>query len=183
MNSYDTEGNGEMTLSELASAMGEVVGLTKEDVMPMFSQAGKLEDVSFYRKNEFDQLNSKGTNVRTREGEVCLARRRGCPLIPFILVMTLKNYVAAVNFGKDSFGTRSLVGDDIKDSTPLSFAPHDVTLFTPKNFPPDNPLRAACAPSTTRDIQQDYITASEFADTLMEFVNSDSSIQSLVQAI
>lgn len=47
LNSYDTEGNGEMTLSELASAMGEVVGLTKEDVMPMFSQLGKLEDVSF----------------------------------------------------------------------------------------------------------------------------------------
>lgn len=65
MNSYDTEGNGEMTLSELASAMGEVVGLTKEDVMPMFSQAGKLEDVSFYLKNEFDQLNSK--KVQTYE--------------------------------------------------------------------------------------------------------------------
>lgn len=44
--SYDTEGNGEMTVSELASAMGDVVGLTKEDVMPMFSQSGKLEDVS-----------------------------------------------------------------------------------------------------------------------------------------
>lgn len=44
--SYDTEGNGEMTLGELAKTMGEVVGLTKEDVIPMFSQSGKVEDVS-----------------------------------------------------------------------------------------------------------------------------------------
>lgn len=62
VSSYDTEGNGEMTLSELATAMGEVVGLTKEDVMPMFSQAGKLEDVSFYRQNEFEHLNPEMYN-------------------------------------------------------------------------------------------------------------------------
>ncbi|CAN0006206.1 unnamed protein product [Ectocarpus sp. 12 AP-2014] len=70
---YDAEGNGEMPLSELATAMGDIVGLTKEDVMPMFSQSGRTEE--------------------------------------------------------------------------------------------------------------DYITASDFADTLMEFVNSDSSIQSLIYAI
>ena len=52
MRSYDTEGSGEMAISELASAMGEVVGLTKEDVMPMFSQSGKLEDVSLDSKND-----------------------------------------------------------------------------------------------------------------------------------
>lgn len=96
--------------------------------------------------------------------------------------MTLQNYVAAVNYGKDSFGTRSLVGDDIKIRRPYP-SRHMMLLSSRHNFPPDNPLRAACAPSTTRDVQQDYITASEFADTLMEFVNSDSSIQSLVQAI
>ncbi|CAM9749671.1 unnamed protein product [Ectocarpus fasciculatus] len=62
-----------MPLSELATAMGDIVGLTKEDVMPMFSQSGRMEE--------------------------------------------------------------------------------------------------------------DYITASDFADTLMEFVNSDSSIQSLIHAI
>ncbi len=44
--SYDTEGNGEMMLGDLASAMGEVVGLTKEDVMPMFLQSGRMEEVS-----------------------------------------------------------------------------------------------------------------------------------------
>lgn len=45
--SYDTEGNGEMPLSELATAMGDIVGLTKEDVMPMFSQSGRTEEVGF----------------------------------------------------------------------------------------------------------------------------------------
>lgn len=34
-----------MMLSDLASAMGEVVGLTKEDVMPMFLQSGRMEEV------------------------------------------------------------------------------------------------------------------------------------------
>lgn len=47
--SYDTEGNGEMTLGELAAAMGDIVGLTKEDVIPMFSQLARTEEVCFVR--------------------------------------------------------------------------------------------------------------------------------------
>lgn len=64
--SYDTEGNGEMTLSELTSAMGEVVGLTKEDVMPMFSQSGKMEDVSVDSTEEFAHFRPRCTNYKGR---------------------------------------------------------------------------------------------------------------------
>lgn len=43
---YDTEGNGEMPLGELSHAMAEIVGLTKEEVMPMFlQQAPRSEEV------------------------------------------------------------------------------------------------------------------------------------------
>lgn len=87
--------------------------------------------------------------------------------------------------------TTSLVGDDIDyslDARPivvyLSFAPNGVIIsLHANNSSSCRSLACRLCPSTTRDVQQDYITASEFADTLMEFVNSDSSIQSLVQAI
>lgn len=42
---YDTKGNGEMTIGELSSAMAKTAGLTKEDVVPMFSQTNKAEEV------------------------------------------------------------------------------------------------------------------------------------------
>jgi len=50
-----------MALSDLASAMGEVVGLTKEDVMPMFLQSGRMEEVSVTIRTKYRPISYLGT--------------------------------------------------------------------------------------------------------------------------